>query len=220
MEEAAAVRGIAVDALADVEPDRFREAISTFVEDGSMVPGVLTLLVGRAVGTRGDGLSERAAGVQLIYDGLRLTRRLADEAPWRTGGEAADDADLDVLAADVLVARGFSLLARSAAAGDAVGVVRSFGRDRSEGAPDAELERDVLELALSAGADGAPVPPAAETLADDVVVERDPDGDATAGFPPAPTLAASGVDALRAAADHAGESGSEPDAGGVPSADL
>jgi len=206
MEEVAVVRRVAVDALADVGPQHLRDLLSTHVEEGSMVPGTLTLLVGRAAGTDGEGLSERAAGVQLIYDGLRLTRRLATDEPWRDGGEAADRADVEVLAADVLVARGFYLLSRSAAARDAVEVVRAFGRNRTEGAPDANLERDVLELALVAGADGAPVPAASETLAADVPVDTDGEG---AGFPPARTvLPAAGADALG------------PDGEGVTSADL
>jgi len=227
MEEAVAVREIAVEALADIEPDRFRETLSAFVEDGSMVPGVLTLLVGGAVGTGGEGLSERAAGVQLVYDGLRLTRRLAGEEPWDAGADAAQRADLDVLAAVVLVARGFSLLARSAAADDAVAVVRNFGRDRSGDSPDADLERDVLELTLSAGADGAPVPAAARALADDVDVEHGTGTDdrTTAGFPPAAALVGSGLDALRGAAEPS-DGGSDldldldPDTGEVTPADF
>lgn len=156
-----------------------------------------------------DGLVERAAGVQLIYDGLRLTRDLAHTEPWSDadpddeeereseregetergdeserdgddsqpgadvgaaggGGADTEGANVDILAADVLVARGFYLLARTDAAGTAVEVVRSFGRDqtRRRTASDAEgldrnLERDVLELAAVAGA---------------TAVDREPDG--------------------------------------------
>ncbi|MFB6244129.1 MAG: hypothetical protein ABEH80_08500, partial [Halobaculum sp.] len=67
-------------------------------------------------------------------------------------------ADLGVLAADVFVARGFYLLARTEAARDAVEVVRRFGRDqtRRRGATDPErldanLEADVFDLAVVAG---------------------------------------------------------------------
>jgi len=61
-----------------------------------------------------------------------------------------------VLAADVLVARGFALLADTAASEVAVETVRSFGRtetDRNAGRdPERSLEADVFELAAVAGA--------------------------------------------------------------------
>ena len=69
-----------------------------------------------------------------------------------------------ILAADVLVSRGFYLLARTDAAEDAVAVVRAFGRDQTEreGATgdravglDRRLETDVLELAVTAGVTAA-----------------------------------------------------------------
>ncbi|WP_339104960.1 hypothetical protein [Haloterrigena salinisoli] len=125
-----------------------------------------------------DGIATQAAGVQLIYEGLRLTRSLAHDEPWATDGEGDDDSDLAILAADILVARGFYLLARTDAAGKAVRTVQKFGRDqtrrdavadgssaaatdadreaRSDGdeatAIDANLERDILELAVRTGA--------------------------------------------------------------------
>ena len=163
MEEAAAVRRAASEATADVVPGELRETIDDHVADGSVVPGVLTLLSARAVsGDDPDDLAEQAAGVQLIYDGLRLTRRLARSNPWRADDD--HDADMAVLAADVLVSRGFYLLARTEAADDAVAVVRSFGHDQTdrEDADDdraAELDRrlevDVLELAVTVGVTAA-----------------------------------------------------------------
>jgi len=94
MEEAVVVRRVAREAVADVEPVRLRENLTTHIDDGSVAPGVLTVLVGRSDGVdasdAGDGLLERAAGVQLVYDGLRLTRRLADEVPWRDTRERND----------------------------------------------------------------------------------------------------------------------------------
>ncbi len=165
MEEAAAVRRAASEATADVVPGELRETIDDHVADGSVVPGVLTLLSARAVsGDDPDDLAEQAAGVQLIYDGLRLTRRLARSNPWREADADAEDADMAVLAADVLVSRGFYLLARTEAAEDAVAVVRSFGHDQTdrEDADDdraAELDRrlevDVLELAVTVGVTAA-----------------------------------------------------------------
>ena len=192
MEEAAAVRRAARDALEDVQPAPLREHIDARLADASMVPGVLTILCVRACddgstdvgppdggstddrgaedrvdgqlqGTLADPVAERAAGVQLVYDGLRLTRRLAREEPWVRGepsnGDSArtDEANLAILTADVLVARGFYLLARTEAADAAVGVVRNFGRDQTvaRSAPerglDRNLEADVLELAVVAG---------------------------------------------------------------------
>jgi len=168
MEEAAAVRRAALDATEDIEPEPLRNRIGTQLDDGSMVPGVLTILTVRALsdgasksvatsdGTLLEPVAERAAGVQLIYDGLRLTRQLAQEEPWTTGRK--DDADLAVIAADVLVARGFYLLARSEAADTAVETVRAFGRDQTvrqetdDADLDRNLERDVLEMAVVAGA--------------------------------------------------------------------
>ncbi|MFB6221167.1 MAG: hypothetical protein ABEH90_06980 [Halolamina sp.] len=168
MEEAAAVRRAAEDAVDDVAPDALHGAIETVVGGGSMTPGVLTLLCARAAGSSidADDLTERAAGVQLIYDGLRLTRTLSHDPPWERGEKASGD--MHVLAADVLVARGFYLLSHTEAANTAVDVVRSFGRDQTRRgdtddseAVDANLERDVLDLAVDAGttAAGATPPP-------------------------------------------------------------
>ncbi|MFC6938536.1 hypothetical protein ACFQE8_00990 [Salinirubellus sp. GCM10025818] len=199
MEEAAAVRGAAEEAVRDVVPDDLRGEMVSLLESGSTVPGSLTLVVADLFGDVDpsgiDGLTERAVGVQLIYVGLRLTRRLANEDPWSGADGAADvPADMEILAANVLVSRGFYLLARTEAAAAAVGVVRSFGRDQTERREredptlDRELERDVVELAVLAGAtavgadapetgafaadlvgDRAGFPPAAELLTDDVV---------------------------------------------------
>ena len=164
MEEAAAIRRAALDAVVDVEPVGLRERIDSYLDDGSMVPGVLTLLTVRSATDRAlsdtdddqlDLIAKRAAGVQLIYEGLRLTRKLAHTEPWMTGD--SDDADLDILVADVLVARGFFLLARTEAAEAAVETVRAFGRDQTvrretdDSALDGNLEADVLELAVVAG---------------------------------------------------------------------
>jgi hypothetical protein len=101
MEEAAAVRGAALDAVGDVEPDRLRERIRERLEDGSMAPGVLTLLSGQAVAADApddapafstDGIAERGAGVQLIYEGLRLTRTLSQDPPWNATGSVGSGA--------------------------------------------------------------------------------------------------------------------------------
>lgn len=168
MQEAAAVRRAASDAIEDIEPAPLGDALRGRLDEGSMVPGVLTIYTVRALadgasravaasdGSLLDPVAKRAAGVQLIYEGLALTRELAHTEPW-TNGEKAD-ADLSILAADVLVARGFHLLARTEAADAAVETVRAFGRDQTvreetdDSSLDRNLEGDVLELAAVAGA--------------------------------------------------------------------
>mgnify|MGYP006299467107 CR=1 FL=1 len=197
MEEVAAVRRAALDAVDDVEPAPLRERIETQLGEGSMAPGVLTILTARALetastdghdGTLLDPIAERAAGVQLIYDGLRLTRQLADDEPWLSGEK--DDGDLSILAADVLVARGFYLLARTEAADAAVATVQAFGRDqtvsRETGDPALarNLEADVLELAVVAGAtlaDGSVSPRLREFASD--MANGSPFPDAESFFP-------------------------------------
>jgi len=198
MEEAAAVRRAALDAIEDVDPVPLRTRIETQLSEGSMAPGVLTILTARALdsgpstdvedGTLLDPVAHRAAGVQLIYDGLRLTRELATDEPWVS--DAKDDGDLAVLAADVLVARGFYLLARTEAADAAVEVVQAFGRDQTVGRVTGDdalrrnLEADVLELAVVAGAalaDGSPSPRLREYAAD--MANGSPFPDAEAFFP-------------------------------------
>lgn len=186
MEEAAAVGRAASEATADVVPVALRETIDEYVADVSLVPGVLTLLTARtATGEAPDDLAEQAAGVQLIYDGLRLTRDLAHRNPWaeetfENDGDR-DAADMAILAADVLVARGFYLLARTEAATEAVEVVRAFGRDQTEretsstsraAALDRNLESDVLELAIRTGvAAGGSQTDEAESIAADFAPE-------------------------------------------------
>jgi hypothetical protein len=191
MDDAVRTRGAAREALADIEPEHLREALCGRLAGASMAPGVLALVTARALdpGANLDGLAERAAGVQLIYEGLRLTRQLAAAEPWidraaagrsgseemngRDGGDASGRADLEILAADVFVSRGFYLLARSEAATRAVETVRAFGRDqtlRREAGADGEaldrnLERDVFVLAVVAGATGVGFEASAELRA-------------------------------------------------------
>lgn len=156
MEDAVAVRRAAREAVGEVEPEPLHAALLAELEDCSPVPGVMVVAGARAIdGSVGVGaLADRAAGVQLVYAGLRVTRRLAADPPWVDGG--AGDANLDVLAADILVARGAYLLAGTEASDAAVEVIRSFGRDQTEGeddpTPDWRLEADVFELAAVAGA--------------------------------------------------------------------
>ena len=181
MELAVRARRAGRQAVRDVAPDALRERIRALLDESAMVPGVLALSAARAVGDGDDesatvtgaygpvGIEERAAGVQLIYEGLRLTRALADEPPWEREPPHTDS-NVDVLAADVMVARGFSLLARTEAADKAVETVQSFGRDETDGqqgraAPPHALETDVFELAMLAGTTAFGVRPADPLLA-------------------------------------------------------
>ena len=198
MDDAELARDAARDAVGDIEPDALRRVLSTRLEAASMTPGVLTLLSARAFVPDGDvrSFGQQAAGVQLIYEGLDLTRRLAHETPWAADVAPDIDADMEVVAAEVLVSRGFYLLARTAAAARAVEVVRAFGRDQTtrrdattaeRAALDRNLEADVFELAIvtgtAAGGGSAPdelldyaaelargyegdLPPAADVLAE------------------------------------------------------
>jgi len=177
MDDAARIRRAATDAVSDIEPRRLREEIDDALADASMAPGALVLLSARAVddSVAAEPVAERGAGVQLIYEGLRLTRQLAHDEPWAELDPADHtEPNLAVLAADVLVSRGFYLLARTEAAGAAVDVVRAFGRDQTlrrdaenARALDRSLETSVLELAVIAGttavdgvsADAAPARP-------------------------------------------------------------
>ncbi|MFD1632726.1 DUF7114 family protein [Haloplanus ruber] len=187
MDDAVRARRAARDALADIEPERLREAIRDRLADASMAPSVLTLVSARALDAAvdPDDTAERAAGVQLIYEGLRLTRTLTHTEPWLDDDEAARQADLDILAADVLVSRGFYLLARTETAERAVEVVRAFGRDQTRRRdPDADppaldrnLEADVFALAVAAGTTAAGVTPGAELLEYAAGLAREFDGD-------------------------------------------
>ncbi|QIB75929.1 hypothetical protein GL213_02435 [Halogeometricum borinquense] len=194
MDDAVRARDAAREALDDIEPDRLREVLFDRLDETSMTPGALTILSARAlkpgVDADADGLAERAAGVQLIYEGLRLTRTLTHEEPWLTADGEDIDGDMDVLAADVLVSRGFYVLARTNAAKRAVEVVRSFGRDQTlrQEQDDAEtldrnLEADIFTLAVVAGttAVGGDAPPALLEYAAELARECDTNG----ALPPA-----------------------------------
>lgn len=136
------------------------------------------------------GIEERAAGVQLIYEGLALTRALADEPPWEHDPPHTDS-NVDILAADVMVARGFSLLARTEAADKAVETVQSFGRDETDGqqgraAPPHSLETDVFELAVLAGTTAFGVHPSDALLAYGAELAASLDGDSPEPPEPVP----------------------------------
>jgi len=212
MDDAARARNAAREALADVEPEQLREALDARLGDAAVTPGVLALVTARALepAVDLDDVADRAAGVQLIYEGLRLTRTIAHEEPWATAPTVADvGADMEILAADVLVSRGFSLLARTDAARPAVDVVRAFGRDQTlrdrEGtdaaaALDRNLEVDALELAVVAGTTAVGGDPPEELLA----YARDLAADCDGEFPPAGSaLPEATADRIADISDHA-----------------
>jgi len=188
MDNAVRARRAARDALADIEPERLGEALRDRLTDASMTPSVLTLVSAHALDSTVDleYVAERGAGVQLIYEGLRLTRTLTHTEPWTDGDdEAARQADLDILAADVLVSRGFYLLARTETAERAVEVVRAFGRDqtrrRDAGADrvalDRNLEADVFALSVAAGTTAVGIEPGDDLLEYAADLAREFDGD-------------------------------------------
>jgi|GEM_PF-359201 len=176
MDTAARARAAAQEVVGDIEPQQLREVLFDWLAEASMAPGVLVFLSAQASQPTVDldGLSRRAAGVQLIYEGLRLTRTIAHDEPW-VGTEAdVIDADVDILAADVLVSRGFYLLARTEAATAAVETVQSFGRDQtlrrradSEAESDSldrNLEADIFALAVRAGVTAVATDPSEDLL--------------------------------------------------------
>ena len=174
MDTAARARVAAREVVADIEPQHLREVLYDRLDEGSMAPGVLVFLSAQASQPEVDldSLAERCAGVQLIYEGLRLTRSIAHAEPWTETTTDEIDADIDILAADVFVSRGFYLLARTEAAAAAVETVQSFGRDQTvRGRPDADtetldrnLEADIFALAVRAGLTAVDADPSADVL--------------------------------------------------------
>lgn len=157
MEEAARARRRTIEAVSDIEPAPLLELIEDLLRTHSMTPGALAVYwTDESVGEGSVGAEQRAAGVQLIYEGLRLTRDLVAAEPWEDP-ERRPEGNLRVLAADVMVARGFYLLARTPAADKAVETVRQFGREQATEHPEpGTLEADILELAVMAATESPP----------------------------------------------------------------
>lgn len=161
MDNAVRARTAAREVVSDIEPQHLREVLYDRLADASMAPGVLVFVSAQASAPKValDELSERSAGVQLIYEGLRLTRSIAQAEPWTETTTDEIDADIDILAADVLVSRGFYILARTEVSAAAVETVQDFGRDQTlrsrpdtdTEALDGNLEADILTLAVRAG---------------------------------------------------------------------
>jgi hypothetical protein len=177
MEDAAAVCDAAREVLEDVGPPPVRKLLEARLNEATAAPGVLTRMSTRAAGKPESSvdLDRRVAGVQLIHEGLSLTRSLVRSPPWES--DASDTPDTDLLVANILVARGFSLLAHTRAADTAVKTVRSFAREETARETDPEtrtgpgaLETDIFELAIIAGvsATGDAPPPRSRALASDL----------------------------------------------------
>jgi hypothetical protein len=218
MDTAVRARTAARETVADIEPPALRAVLFDRLDTTSMAPGavVLTTATGRdpAVGT--EPLLDRAAGVQLIYEGLRLTRALAHDEPWDGITDTDIDADLDILAADVLVSRGFSLLAPTEASDAAVETIRAFGRDqttRRESATDdatldRNLEADIFALAVRAGVTAIGGDPSEALLGDAAAAAREYDDE----LPPAATVL---TDSFRQRLTDSSSGGDDPVASSV-----
>jgi hypothetical protein len=164
MDETAHARAAFREGIGDIGPDALRTRLEEVLESASMTPGALTVLTAATLddAVELDVAARRGAGVQMSYEGLRLSRELIHTEPWTTGDRS--EGDLNAIAAEVLVARGFEYLAHTGVAMDVVEAVRRFGRDqtRRETAPDTEwasidrrLEADFVRIAVRAGADVA-----------------------------------------------------------------
>lgn len=150
-----------MDALEDIEPDELAMRLQRVVREASMLPGVVTVTAAERLG---DGAAdqaavERAVGVQLCYEGLRLTRELIRGA----GSYPGDDPTrsyLELVGAEVLVSRGFANLTATGVAPQTIEIVQRFSRNQTldHAAPAAAengrtLEFDVIALAVDAGAE-------------------------------------------------------------------
>lgn len=179
MEEAPRVREALYESLRAVEPAPFRTRLERTLEGRPLTPGVLTVRTARAADATvaREAATERAVGVQLTYEGLRLTRRLVETEPWPPAGEG--DPDVDVVAAEVLVAKGLNQLAHTGVRGRVVEIVRRFGRShaREADAGEPSLEADFVVLAVEAGAElAAPtVPPGLVEYARELAAEIEAD---------------------------------------------
>lgn len=181
MDETAHARAAFRDGIGDITPDALRARLDSILEAASMTPGALTILTATALdeSLEGDVSARRGAGIQMSYEGLRLSRELIHTDPWTDGDRS--DGDMNAIAAEVLVARGFEYLAHTVVADDVVEAVQRFGRDQTyreepgadRAALDRGLETDFIRIAVKAGADIAlgSVPDEIDSLADELAME-------------------------------------------------
>ena len=161
MDAAGRVRRAALETLTEIEPPNLATELQRIVQDTSMVPGALTLRTAERLGglPAAEGALDRAVGVQLSYEGLRLTRELIQEDHRYDVAEPTDEY-LALIAAEVMVSRGFSELAQTPVADRAIEIVQRFSRNQTvdyDRDPELQptghsLEYDVLRLAVATGA--------------------------------------------------------------------
>lgn len=165
MDDAARVRSETLRTVRDVSPEKLGDRISALLCEAEWTPALVSVASARHHGadpTEGRPF-ESAASVQQIYVGLAITRELIESTPWGSATDATE-ADIDIIAADVLVAKGMAQLAETDAAMAAVEVVREFGQFEAERSAEAAqtgarpLEECILELAVHVGASEAGVP--------------------------------------------------------------
>jgi hypothetical protein len=180
MDETAHARAAFSEGIDDIVPEALQGRLEGVLESASMTPGALTVVTATALGESVDldTASRRGAGVQMSYEGLRLSRDLIHTDPW--SNDDRREGDMNAIAAEVLVARGFEYLAHTGVAMDVVDAVRHFGRDqtlRETGGTPAELDRrleaDFVRIAVRAGADVAlgTIPEPVDTVADELAEE-------------------------------------------------
>lgn len=162
MDEIAHARAAFREGIGDITPEALRIRLEGVLESASLTPGALTVLTARTLDetVELEVATNRGAGVQMSYEGLRLSRALIRTDPWSAGDR--EDGDMNAVAAEVLVARGFEYLAHTGVALDVVEAVRRFGRDQTaleapNGDPGVEdrLEADFVRIGVEAGADVA-----------------------------------------------------------------
>lgn len=159
MDDAARVRSNAIRSVRDVTPEPLRGRIENRIEEAPLTPALVTVASARHHDRdETDARAfESAAAVQQIYVGLDITRELIELQPWDGVDEHPHEADMEIIAADVLVAQGMARLAATDAAMAAVEVVREFGQFEAEQIATTQttdarcLEETILELAVLAG---------------------------------------------------------------------
>lgn len=160
MDEVVRVRARAIEALQDVTPPVVEDRIESRLGATPTEPAGVALASARFHGDEPVGAYQLdcACAMLHIYEGLRTTRELIIDEPWSDADSRPHDADLEVIAAEILVASAVSTLARTDAAEATVQVVREFGQYqalRDEPTPDSPggpLEQNILELAVIVGA--------------------------------------------------------------------
>jgi hypothetical protein len=180
MDEIAHARAAFREGIDDIAPEDLRTRLEGVLESASMTPGALTVLAAMTLDESAeiDRVANRGAGVQMSYEGLRLSRELIHVDPW--SDDNREEANLDAVAAEVLVARGFEYLAHTGVAMDVVAAVRHFGRDQTcretatdPASLDKRLETDFIQIAVEAGVDVAleTIPETAVAIAEELSEE-------------------------------------------------